>query len=64
MNEEEYGKRGRQEQEEERLERGKSERCFLSKTCTVESESPIVVRSRCFQTETSLKMVLVAETSC
>ena len=37
VNEEEYGKRGRQEQEEERLERGKSERCFLSKTCTVES---------------------------
>ena len=28
------------------------------------SESPIVVRSRCFQTDTSLKMVLVAETSC
>ena len=28
------------------------------------SESPIVVRSRCFQTDTSLKMVLVDETSC
>ena len=29
------------------------------------AESPIVIkRSRCFQTDTSLKMVLVAETSC
>ena len=26
--------------------------------------SESVVRSRCFQTDTSLKMVLVAETSC